>query len=81
MKDPAAAHESIRPLRTTLFVGALNFIGLAGGSYRDLTTAKAGIRHDADLLNHHVALSHSQLEDPLLFLTLLATSTGLSGPG
>jgi hypothetical protein len=27
-------------------------------------------RQDADLLNHHVALSHSQLEDPLLFLTL-----------
>jgi hypothetical protein len=27
-------------------------------------------REDADLLNHHVAVSHSQLEDPLLFLTL-----------
>jgi hypothetical protein len=27
-------------------------------------------REDADLLNHHIALSHSQLEDPLLFLTL-----------
>jgi hypothetical protein len=27
-------------------------------------------REDADLLNHHVSLSHSQLEDPLLFLTL-----------
>ena len=27
-------------------------------------------RSAADLLNHHVAVSHSQLEDPLLFSTL-----------
>jgi hypothetical protein len=27
-------------------------------------------KEDADLLNHHISISHSQLEDPLLFLTL-----------
>jgi len=27
-------------------------------------------KNQADLLNHHIALSHSQLEDPLLFVTL-----------
>jgi hypothetical protein len=25
---------------------------------------------DADLLNHHIAISHSQLEDPLLFVAI-----------
>ena len=27
-------------------------------------------REDADLLNHHIAVSHSQLEDPLLFVAV-----------
>jgi hypothetical protein len=27
-------------------------------------------REDADLLNHHIAISHSQLEDPLLFVAI-----------
>ncbi|MGE0089461.1 MAG: nucleoside recognition domain-containing protein [Bacteroidales bacterium] len=51
---------------------AANFIGLAYGSaiiIDQLETNKMD-KHDADLLNHHIALSHSQLEDPLLFLTL-----------
>lgn len=51
---------------------AANFIGLAYGSaiiIDQLETNKMD-KYDADLLNHHIALSHSQLEDPLLFLTL-----------
>jgi len=27
-------------------------------------------KEDADLLNHHIAVSHSQLEDPLLFAAI-----------
>jgi hypothetical protein len=27
-------------------------------------------KEDADLLNHHIAISHSQLEDPLLFVSI-----------
>lgn len=51
---------------------AANLIGLAYGSaiiIEQLETNKMD-KNEADLLNHHIALSHSQLEDPLLFLTL-----------
>jgi len=27
-------------------------------------------KEDADLLNHHIAVSHSQLEDPMLFAAI-----------
>lgn len=49
-----------------------NAIGLAYGSAVMLQKVKEGYlkRKDCDLLNHHLAISHSQLEDPLLFLTL-----------
>ena len=49
-----------------------NVVGLAYGSAIMLDYAREGklSRKDADLLNHHLAISHSQLEDPLLFMVL-----------
>lgn len=34
------------------------------------TVEGAFTRRDADLLNHHIAISHSQLEDTLLFAAI-----------
>ena len=60
------------PRSTTLSWVVANLIGLAYGSAIMIDESEKGRmnREDADLLNHHVAISHSQLEDPLLFLTL-----------
>jgi hypothetical protein len=60
------------PRSTTLSWVVANLIGLAYGSAIMIEESEKGkmSREDADLLNHHVSLSHSQLEDPLLFLTL-----------
>ena len=60
------------PRSTTLSWMVANLIGLAYGSAIMIDESEKGKmnREDADLLNHHVSLSHSQLEDPLLFLTL-----------
>lgn len=60
------------PRSTTLSWVVANLIGLAYGSAIMIDESEKGkmSREDADLLNHHVSLSHSQLEDPLLFLTL-----------
>ncbi len=60
------------PRSTTLSWVVANLIGLAYGSAIMIDQSEKGKmnRQDADLLNHHVAVSHSQLEDPLLFLTL-----------
>jgi spore maturation protein SpmB len=60
------------PQNTSFSWIAANFLGLAYGSaiiIEQLETGKMS-KNDADTLNHHIALSHSQLEDPLLFLTL-----------
>jgi hypothetical protein len=60
------------PRSTTLSWVVANLIGLAYGSAIMIDESEKGKmnREDADLLNHHIAISHSQLEDPLLFLTL-----------
>jgi spore maturation protein SpmB len=60
------------PEKTTFSWIVANAIGLAYGSAIMINLAEEGKldRNDADLLNHHIAVSHSQLEDPLLFLTL-----------
>jgi hypothetical protein len=60
------------PRSTTLSWIVANLIGLAYGSAIMIDESEKGKmnRDDADLLNHHVSISHSQLEDPLLFLTL-----------
>lgn len=49
-----------------------NTIGLAYGSAVMLQKVKEGQlkAKETDLLNHHLSISHSQLEDPLLFLSL-----------
>lgn len=59
-----------------------NLIGLAYGSATMLSQSEEGkmSKDEADLLNHHIALSHSQLEDPLLFLTLGYTMHWLIWP-
>ncbi|HEX7410629.1 MAG TPA: nucleoside recognition domain-containing protein [Bacteroidales bacterium] len=60
------------PEKTTFSWIVANAIGLAYGSAIMISLVEEGKmnRQDADLLNHHIAISHSQLEDPLLFLTL-----------
>jgi hypothetical protein len=52
------------------FVG--NAVGLAYGSAVLIEQVNEGqvTRKQADLLNHHLAISHSQLEDPLLFYAI-----------
>jgi hypothetical protein len=49
-----------------------NTLGLAYGSAVLIKSSKEGAvqRRDADLLNHHIALSHSLLEDTILFAAL-----------
>ena len=60
------------PKKTTFSWIVANAIGLAYGSAIMINLVDEGKmnRQEADLLNHHIAISHSQLEDPLLFLTL-----------
>ena len=49
-----------------------NTVGLAYGSAIMMDYAKTGklVHQEADLLNYHLAISHSQLEDPLLFAVM-----------
>lgn len=49
-----------------------NTIGLSYGAAVMLQKVDEGQikREECDLLNHHLAISHSQLEDPLLFISL-----------
>lgn len=49
-----------------------NTVGLAYGSAIMMDYADSGKldRREADLLNHHLAVSHSELEDPLLFMVI-----------
>ncbi len=68
--------------KTTLSWIVANLIGLAYGSAIMISLVEEGKlnKDDADLLNHHIAISHSQLEDPLLFLTLGYTIYWLMWP-
>lgn len=47
-------------------------LGLSYGGAIMISEAEEGklSPEDADLLNHHIAISHSQLEDPLLFVAM-----------
>lgn len=60
------------PTNTTFSWVVGNLVGLAYGSaiMIDQRQKNYMTRQEADLLNHHLSISHSQLEDPLLFLTL-----------
>ncbi|HLN52346.1 MAG TPA: hypothetical protein VK212_01475 [Lentimicrobium sp.] len=60
------------PKSTTFSWVVANLVGLAYGSaiMIDQREKERMTKEDADLLNHHISISHSQLEDPLLFATL-----------
>lgn len=60
------------PINTTFLWIVANTLGLAYGAAVILNQFEEGklTKEEADLLNHHIAVSHSQLEDPLLFLSL-----------
>ena len=60
------------PKSTTFSWVVANIVGLAYGSAIMIDQREKGrmTKEDADMLNHHISISHSQLEDPLLFLTL-----------
>jgi len=60
------------PKQTSFSWIIANTLGLAYGSAVMINQVKENKmnKKQADLLNHHISLSHSQLEDPLLFLTL-----------
>jgi hypothetical protein len=47
-------------------------LGLSYGGAIMISQSKEGTlnKEDADLLNHHIAISHSQLEDTLLFVAV-----------
>ncbi|PKP16405.1 MAG: nucleoside recognition protein [Bacteroidetes bacterium HGW-Bacteroidetes-22] len=49
-----------------------NVVGLAYGAVIILEEVEEGrlSKKEADLLNHHIAVSHSQLEDPILFYAI-----------
>mgnify|MGYP000875679400 FL=1 len=60
------------PRSTTFSWVVANIVGLAYGSAIMIDQREKGrlTAEDADLLNHHISISHSEVEDPLLFLTL-----------
>jgi spore maturation protein SpmB len=60
------------PTNTTFSWVVANLVGLAYGSaiMIDQCEKQKMTKGEADLLNHHISISHSQLEDPLLFTTL-----------
>lgn len=60
------------PASTSFSWIVANTLGLAYGSAIMIEQVENGqmTKSEADLLNHHIAVSHSQLEDPLLFATI-----------
>lgn len=70
------------PESTSVSLIVVNTIGLAYGAAVILDQIDKGNmnREDADLLNHHAVISHSQVEDPLLFLALGITMHWLIWP-
>lgn len=70
------------PESTSVSLIVVNTIGLAYGAavVLDQLDKNKMNRKDADLLNHHAVISHSQIEDPLLFLALGMTIHWLIWP-
>jgi len=60
------------PVSTSFSWIVANTLGLAYGSAIIMEQVESGqmSKRDADLLNHHIAISHSELEDPLLFAAI-----------
>jgi len=65
-------HLSGLPTSTSFLWLVANTLGLSyGGAIMISETAEGKLRRkDADLLNHHIAVSHSQLEDTLMFVAM-----------
>lgn len=70
------------PQSTSVSLIVVNTIGLAYGAAMVLDQLDKGKMNkaDADLLNHHAVISHSQVEDPILFLSLGVTMHWLIWP-
>jgi len=60
------------PLKTSFLWIVANILGLAYGAAVMMEEVEQGkvSKEDADLLNHHIAISHSNLEDVSLFLSI-----------
>jgi spore maturation protein SpmB len=60
------------PQQTSFLWLVANTLGLSYGSAIMISESAEGhlTREDADLLNHHIAVSHSQFEDTLLFAAM-----------
>ncbi len=60
------------PENTTFLWIVANTLGLAYGGAVMISETEDGklSKKEGDLLNHHIAVSHSQLEDPLLFVAI-----------
>lgn len=60
------------PVKSSFLWIIANVIGLSyGGAVMISQSVEGGLsREDADLVNHHIAVSHSQLEDTLLFVAV-----------
>jgi spore maturation protein SpmB len=60
------------PANTGFLWMIANTLGLSYGGAIMISESEEGklSKEDADLLNHHIAVSHSQLEDPLLFVAI-----------
>jgi hypothetical protein len=60
------------PLQSAFLWLVANVVGLAYGSAIMIEYVKSGKanRYEANLLNHHIAISHSLLEDTLLFVAI-----------
>ena len=70
------------PQTTSVSLIVVNTIGLAYGAAMilDQLDKKKMSKEDVDLLNHHAVISHSQIEDPLLFIALGLTMHWLIWP-
>lgn len=60
------------PIQASFMWLIANIIGLAWGSSVLIAQTEEGkiTKHEADILNHHIAISHSLLEDTLLFAAI-----------
>ncbi len=70
------------PVRTSFLWIIANVLGLAYGSAIMMDELEKGkiSREENDLLNHHVAVSHSLLEDTLLFMTIGVSAFWITVP-
>ncbi|MFZ4400040.1 MAG: nucleoside recognition domain-containing protein [Bacteroidales bacterium] len=70
------------PVRTSFLWIVANVLGLAYGSAIMIDELEKGkiTKEENDMLNHHVAISHSLLEDTLLFMTIGVSAFWITVP-